>query len=147
MISLDGKTKNIETLKDGDPIVIYNESEKKFEMSVIDKLITKPNVTDQAQVILEDGTFVTMNAYHPLLTVEGYHSITNYKGLPTLTENDILITTKGQKKIKQIIRTKISPTTMYNLSVMSEHHNFIVNSIVAHNATADPCAGQNSDHD
>ena len=147
MISLDGKTKNIETLKDGDPIVIYNESENKFEMSVIDKLIIKPNVTDQAQVILEDGTFVTMNAYHPLLTVEGYHSITNYKGLPTLTENDILITTKGQKKIKQIIRTKISPTTMYNLSVMSEHHNFIVNSIVAHNATGDPCMSQGSDHD
>ena len=116
-------------------------------MSVIDKLITKPNVTDQAQVILEDGTFVTMNAYHPLLTVEGYHSITNYKGLPTLTENDILITTKGQKKIKQIIRTKISPTTMYNLSVMSEHHNFIVNSIVVHNAHVDPCMGTGSDHD
>lgn len=147
LISLDGKTKNIETLKDGDPIVIYNESEKKFEMSVIDKLIIKPNVTDQAQVILEDGTFVTMNAYHPLLTVEGYHSITNYKELPTLTENDILITTKGQKKIKQIIRTKISPTTMYNLSVMSEHHNFIVNSIVAHNASEDPCMGTGSDHD
>ena len=138
LISLDGITKNIEDLKENDQVVIYNESQKQFNLSTVKKTITNQKVVDQAKVILENNDYVVMNAYHPLLTIDGYHSVTNYKNLPTLTENDTLITFNGPIKIKEIVRTKTEPTIMYNLSVYGDYHNFIVNSIVAHNAT-EPC--------
>ena len=84
LISLDGITKNIEDLKENDQVVIYNESQKQFNLSTVKKTIINQKVVDQAKVILENNDYVVMNAYHPLLTIDGYHSITNYKNLPTL---------------------------------------------------------------
>ena len=132
--SLDGVTKNIEDLKVGEQIVIYNEDEKKFELSTVSDIPRNNNVTDKATIVLENGITIEMNAYHPLLTIEGYHSLTEHEGLPLLTDKDILVTINGEIKIKQIVRETIEPITMYNLSVNGEHHNYVVNSVVAHNA-------------
>lgn len=136
-ISLDGTTKNIEDLKAGEQIVIYNEDEKKFELSTVSDTQRNNNVTDKATIVLENGITIEMNAYHPLLTTKGYHSLTEHEGLPLLTDKDILVTINGEIKIKQIVRETIEPITMYNLSVNGEHHNYVVNSVVAHNAS--PC--------
>jgi hypothetical protein len=133
-ISLDGVTKNIEDLKIGEQIVIYNEDEKKFELSTVSDIPRNNNVTDKATIVLENGITIEMNAYHPLLTIEGYHSLTGHEGLPLLTDKDILVTINGEIGIKQIVRETIEPITMYNLSVNGEHHNYVVNSVVAHNA-------------
>jgi hypothetical protein len=133
-ISLDGTTKNIEDLKAGEQIVVYNEDEKKFELSTVSDTPRNNNVTDKATIVLENGITIEMNAYHPLLTIEGYHSLTGHEGLPLLTDKDILVTINGEIKIKQIVRETIEPITMYNLSVNGEHHNYVVNSVVAHNA-------------
>ena len=133
-ITLDGVTKNIEDLKVGEQIVVYNEDEKKFELSTVSDTPRNNNVTDKATIVLENGITIEMNAYHPLLTIEGYHSLTGHEGLPLLTDKDILVTINGEIKIKQIVRETIEPITMYNLSVNGEHHNYIVNSVVAHNA-------------
>lgn len=133
-ISLDGVTKNIEDLKVGEQIVVYNEDEKKFELSTVSDIPRNNNVTDKATIVLENGITIEMNAYHPLLTTKGYHSLTEHEGLPLLTDKDILVTINGEIKIKQIVRETIEPITMYNLSVNGEHHNYVVNSVVAHNA-------------
>lgn len=133
-ISLDGVTKNIEDLKVGEQIVVYNEDEKKFELSTVSDIPRNNNVTDKATIVLENGITIEMNAYHPLLTIEGYHSLTGHEGLPLLTDKDILVTINGEIGIKQIVRETIEPITMYNLSVNGEHHNYVVNSVVAHNA-------------
>lgn len=133
-ITLDGVTKNIEDLKVGEQIVVYNEDEKKFELSTVSDTPRNNNVTDKATIVLENGITIEMNAYHPLLTIEGYHSLTGHEGLPLLTDKDILVTINGEIKIKQIVRETIEPITMYNLSVNGEHHNYVVNSVVAHNA-------------
>lgn len=133
-ISLDGATKNIEDLKAGEQIVVYNEDEKKFELSTVSDTLRNNNVTDKATIVLENGITIEMNAYHPLLTTKGYHSLTEHEGLPLLTDKDILVTINGEIKIKQIVRETIEPITMYNLSVNGEHHNYVVNSVVAHNA-------------
>ena len=133
-ISLDGTTKNIEDLKAGEQIVVYNEDEKKFELSTVSDTPRNNNVTDKATIVLENGITIEMNAYHPLLTTKGYHSLTEHEGLPLLTDKDILVTINGEIKIKQIVRETIEPITMYNLSVNGEHHNYVVNSVVAHNA-------------
>ena len=133
-ITLDGVTKNIEDLKVGEQIVIYNEDKKRFELSTVSDTPRNNNVTDKATIILENGITIEMNAYHPLLTIEGYHSLTGHEGLPLLTDKDILVTINGEIGIKQIVRETIEPITMYNLSVNGEHHNYVVNSVVAHNA-------------
>lgn len=133
-ITLDGVTKNIEDLKVGEQIVIYNEDEKRFELSTVSDTPRNNNVTDKAIIVLENGITIEMNAYHPLLTTKGYHSLTEHEGLPLLTDKDILVTINGEIKIKQIVRETIEPITMYNLSVNGEHHNYVVNSVVAHNA-------------
>ena len=137
-ITLDGVTKNIEDLKVGEHIVVYNEDEKKFELSTVSDTPRNNNVTDKATIVLENGITIEMNAYHPLLTTKGYHSLTEHEGLPLLTDKDILVTINGEIKIKQIVRETIEPITMYNLSVNGEHHNYVVNSVVAHNATSCP---------
>lgn len=133
-ITLDGTAKNIEDLKAGEQIVVYNEDEKKFELSTVSDTLRNNNVTDKATIVLENGITIEMNAYHPLLTTKGYHSLTEHEGLPLLTDKDILVTINGEIKIKQIVRETIEPITMYNLSVNGEHHNYVVNSVVAHNA-------------
>lgn len=133
-ISLDGTAKNIEDLKAGEQVVVYNEDEKKFELSTVSDTPRNNNVTDKATIVLENGITIEMNAYHPLLTTKGYHSLTEHEGLPLLTDKDILVTINGEIKIKQIVRETIEPITMYNLSVNGEHHNYVVNSVVAHNA-------------
>ena len=133
-ISLDGTAKNIEDLKAGEQIVVYNEDEKKFELSTVSDTPRNNNVTDKATIVLENGITIEMNAYHPLLTTKGYHSLTEHEGLPLLTDKDILVTINGEIKIKQIVRETIEPITMYNLSVNGEYHNYVVNSVVAHNA-------------
>lgn len=133
-ITLDGVIKNIEDLKVGEQIVVYNEDEKKFELSTVSDIPRNNNVTDKATIVLENGITIEMNAYHPLLTIEGYHSLTGHEGLPLLTDKDILVTINGEIGIKQIVRETIEPITMYNLSVNGEHHNYVVNSVVAHNA-------------
>ena len=133
-ISLDGTAKNIEDLKVGEQIVVYNEDKKRFELSTVSDIPRNNNVTDKAIIVLENGITIEMNAYHPLLTIEGYHSLTGHEGLPLLTDKDILVTINGEIGIKQIVRETIEPITMYNLSVNGEHHNYVVNSVVAHNA-------------
>lgn len=133
-ISLDGTAKNIEDLKAGEQVVVYNEDEKKFELSTVSDTPRNNNVTDKATIVLENGITIEMNAYHPLLTTKGYHSLTEHEGLPLLTDKDILVTINGEIGIKQIVRETIEPITMYNLSVNGEHHNYVVNSVVAHNA-------------
>ena len=133
-ITLDGTAKNIEDLKAGEQIVVYNEDEKKFELSTVSDTPRNNNVTDKATIVLENGITIEMNAYHPLLTIKGYRSLTEHEGLPLLTDKDILVTINGEIGIKQIVRETIEPITMYNLSVNGEHHNYVVNSVVAHNA-------------
>lgn len=133
-ISLDGTAKNIENLKAGEQIVVYNEDEKKFELSTVSDIPINNNVTDKAIIVLENGITIEMNAYHPLLTIEGYHSLTGHEGLPLLTDKDILVTINGEIGIKQIVRETIEPTVMYNLSINGKYHNYVVNSVVAHNA-------------
>lgn len=133
-ISLDGTAKNIEDLKAGEQIVVYNEDEKKFELSTVSDTPRNNNVTDKATIVLENGITIEMNAYHPLLTIEGYHSLTGHEGLPLLTDKDILVTINGEIGIKQIVRETIEPTVMYNLSINGKYHNYVVNSVVAHNA-------------
>lgn len=135
LVALDGTTRNIENIEIGDQVISYNEETGQFFRSKIAGLQENTHVTDIAEVILENGMSVRMNAYHPLLTVEGYKSLTCYNNLPLLTENDIIITKEGQSAIKSINRGEKDPEHMYNLTLSGLYHNYVANGIVVHNAS------------
>lgn len=137
LVALDGTTRNIESIEVGDQIISYNEDTGKLFRSTVVGLQQNTQVKDIAVVTLENGMSVRMNAYHPLLTTEGYKSLTQFRDLPLLTEEDIIVTTEGKSKIKNIDRSEEGPEHMYNLTLRNEYHNYIANGIVAHNV---PCA-------
>lgn len=138
LISLEGETKNIEDIRPGDIAVSYNGNTKEFFLNKVIGLKDNNEVTDIAEITLENDMKVRMNAYHPLLTIEGYKSLTQYKNLPLLTLKDTLVTFDGEVKIKRIFRYNSNPEHMYNLCMSDESHNYIANGIVAHNAAECP---------
>ena len=84
-----------------------------------------------------DGNTIEMNEYHPIYTKEGYKSLTNYKGMETLTEEDEVLTTNGDfVKILKIERwTEEEPIKSYNLTVEKNHNYFVGETeILVHNA-------------
>ena len=123
----DGTTKNIEDVEIGDVVLSYNETTSEYENCVVTKLITNPNTTNLARVILVDGTTIEMNEYHPIYTKEGWKSLTNYKDFPTLTKEDEVLSTNGKYiKIDLIERwTEEMPITTYNLTVEKNHNYFV----------------------
>ena len=88
LISLDGKTKNIESLQKGDEIVAYNIKTKENYLATVKKLIINRNTTDIAEITFENGTQLKMNAYHPIYTKNGFHSLTNHNNYDTLVIGD-----------------------------------------------------------
>lgn len=136
--TLNGESKNIEDIKAGDIIISYNEDIQEFFETKVLALKHNPSVTHVGIVTLENGMSVRMNAYHPLLTINGYKSLTKYEGLPLLTKDDIIITTQGNSKIKSIEEYNQEEEYMYNLTIDDKYHNYVANGIVAHNAPS-PC--------
>lgn len=130
----DGTTKGIEDVIVGDKILAYNTDTKEFIVTTVIATPTNPEVTNVAVVTLENDISIRMNEYHPILTTEGYHSITQHEGLPELKVGDIVITNNGQYAIVDISRTVQDKEKMYNLTVNSEYHNYIANTMVVHNA-------------
>ena len=133
----DGKTKNIEDVNVGDMVLSYNEENKKYENCAVTGLITNPNTTNIARVNLKDGTKIEMNEYHPIYTQDGWKSLTNYKGLPTLTKNDKILSTNNEFiEISSIDCWKEeTPIITYNLSIEKTHNYFVGDTpVLVHNA-------------
>ena len=84
-----------------------------------------------------------MNAYHPIYTANGFHSITNYDGYDTLVVGDICKINNGWSAITNIDRYNSEPIITYNLDVIDIDENidnetndtFYANGIVVHNAS------------
>lgn len=134
----DGKTKKIEEVDVGDFVMSYNEETKEYQIAEVVGLITNPNTTDLARLNLVDGTNVEMNAYHPVYTEEGWKSLTQYEGLPLLTQNDKILSNNGEfLSISSIERwIEENPITTYNLSIKQNHNFFVGNTpILVHNVS------------
>ena len=142
LISLNGETKNIEDLKENDTVVSYNTKTREFYLAKVKKLIINKNTTDIAEVSFDNGEKLIMNAYHPIYTETGFHSITKYKGYEELVVGDICRTKDGWSIITDIKRYDSEPIITYNLDVIDideikdneENDTFVANGIVVHNA-------------
>ena len=133
----NGTTKNIEDVKIGDTVLSYNEAIKEYENCKVTGLITNPNTTNLARITLEDKTIIEMNEYHPIYTQEGWKSLTNYNGLPTLTEYDKVLSINGEFIEISTIECWIeeTPIKTYNLSVEKNHNYFVgITPVLVHNA-------------
>ncbi len=118
----------IETLKTDDYITTYNEEAKQYEPNKVLRKLINRNVTELATLKLSNGETLQFNAYHPLLTENGYKSLTCHNDLPLLTKEDKLV---GGIAIKEItIENLEEPIAAYNLLV-ENNNNFIVNGVIA----------------
>lgn len=141
LTSLDGGSKSIESMKEGDNVVSYDPETGKNYLARVKRLITRPHCTDLLDVELENGYKVTMTDYHPLLTKEGWHSYTNFQGYDTLKVDDEVKTKDGWSKITKLDLYQKDVVT-YTLNVIDvgenpdddTNDNFYVNGICAHNA-------------
>ena len=144
--SLNGDSKPIETIEKGDIVVSYDIQNKEFYLAKVKSVIVKPDVTDVAEVYFDNGEKLVMNAYHPIYTDEGFHSITKHDNYEELKVGDLALTSEGWAIVTQINRYESQPQLMYNLDVIDldetkdyeELDTFIANKIVVHNNTKCP---------
>lgn len=146
-------TKNIEDFMKGDVLISYNPEAKEFYESICQGLIVKENTTDIAEVTFANGEKLVMNAYHPILTTEGFKSLTGYEGYNILGAGDVAIAFDSKSssitqdalqsnEIIDIYRYESEPITTYNLMVSDideypdddTNDTYIANGIVVHNA-------------
>ena len=139
----DLTTKNIENVQVGDSVLSYDLDNNTNIVTTVKKTIVHENTTDIATIILENGYTATMNEYHPILCSDGWHSITNYNGYPTLAEGNMVKTQDGYSRLVSLQRTVVEPFITYNLDVVENHEvendveindNYYANGICAHNA-------------
>lgn len=142
LTSLNGQVKNIEDIKENDQIVSYNILTGENYNAKVKKLIIKKDTTDIAEVFLANGIVLKMNAYHPIYTEKGWHSITNHNGYDTLIIGDKVKTFDNYEEIINIKRYKTNPIITYNIDVINIDENldddsndtFYANGVVVHNS-------------
>lgn len=143
LVDLSGTTRNIEDMKPGDIAVAYDIQKEVNYLAMVKDTHIKYDTTDIAEIVFSNGSKLTMNAYHPIYTTTGWHSLTNYKNYDILLLGDICRTENGWSEIVNINRYKSSNNiTMYSLDLIDidetndndVNDNFFANGIVVHNA-------------
>lgn len=145
-IDFNDNTKNIEDMQIGDYVLSYNLFTHKNYIAKVKRLIIHHNTTDKAILTCENGTILTMREYHPLLTDNGWKSLTGYNKYPVLQIGDNLKTVNGYTKLINVEIQQVKPIDTYTLNVIDldetfdddTNDNFYANGICNHNAI---CAG------
>lgn len=146
LTSLNGDSVAIETIKEGDTVVSYNTKTGENYLAKVNRFIVKENTIDIAEVYFNNGATLKMNAYHPIYTIGGFHSLTNHNGYNTLLVGDMAKTVDGWSEIIEIKRYVSEPITTYTLDTVDIGENidddtndsFYANGIVVHNALISP---------
>lgn len=146
ILMADNTTKSIEDVIAGEEVFSYDiNTDSQYVTTVVSKVIN-PKSISMAEVVLDNGAKLVMTDYHPLYTLDGWKSITNYLGYDTLQVGDIVKTIDGQSEIIGITQYQnLQPILTYTLDVATTeellngrdnntHDNFYANGVVAHNA-------------
>lgn len=143
LVDLSGTTRNIEDMKPGDIAVAYDIQKGVNYLATVKDTHVKYDTTDIAEIVFNNGSKLTMNAYHPIYTTNGWHSLTNHKNYDTLIIGDVCRTESGWSEITDIQRyTSPNNIIMYSLDLIDidetddndTNDNFFANGIVVHNA-------------
>ena len=142
LTSLDGETKNIEDMSIGDDVISYDIVNNENYKTSVTHTYKHSSAYNMAKITCDDGTVLEMSESHPLYTKDGWKSLTNYKGYPTLCVGDIVKTIDDWSEITSIERyTLDEPTTVYTLNVkdineeidIDTNDNYYANGVLAHN--------------
>ena len=142
----DGTEKNIEDVEVGDMVMSLDEETGEYVPQKVLATIIREKSDDLVYVNLSNGTRIGMRAYHPLLTTEGWKSLRPEQAetvmdvgeVPLLKVGDILVGYEENVNIVSIEkREHIENYNTYNLTIENTH-NYIVEGVVAHNATSCP---------
>lgn len=143
-VDLEGSTKrNIEDVKVGDRVVSQDEQGNR-SVSTVTKL-DQPIREHMCRVDFADGDVLNMTVEHPIMTKEGWKSITPSK---TAEENPDLIVSSLQKDDEvvrddggygkvQDISCWSAKTPAYNLILDEGAHTYFADGYLAHNKTFD----------
>lgn len=112
----DGTYKMIEEVQVGDEVKSYNFKTSTYCNGTVTKVATG-YTTRIAMVLFEDGNYVAMSEGHPLYTRDGWHSITNKDGYPTLVIGDKVLGKSTYVAIQDIQVVDTEPTIVYSLGV------------------------------
>ena len=147
ILMADNTTKSIEDILVGEEVVSYDtNTDNQYVTTVVSKIIN-PKSISMAEIVFDNGAKLVMTDYHPLYTLDGWKSITNYLGYDTLQIGDIVKTADGQSEIIGITQYQnLQPILTYTLDVATTEEllngrddntndNFYANGIVAHNAS------------
>jgi hypothetical protein len=112
----DGSYKMIETIEVGDKVQAYDLETNEYCEGEVSEVVT--GYTDRiAMVLFADSNYIAMAEGHPLYTEDGWHSITNKDGYPTLVVGDKVLSINGYVEIIDIQVVDAEPTLVYSLSI------------------------------
>ena len=128
VIDFEGHTKKIKDFEVGDSILVENvKTKEKLITTVVKDASEHPKTYEMTELTLEDGTKLKFNSYHPVYTTQGYKSVTNYNGYPTLKEGDYMVNLNN--KMVRIIDINNywleEPQMTYNLLIKGINADFL----------------------
>ncbi|TMG00968.1 MAG: hypothetical protein E6I03_10105, partial [Chloroflexi bacterium] len=128
--------RRIDSLAVGDPILSYDIEARKFIETSI-SYIRSRSVNDYLSVTLADGGSIRVTQEHPIYdaTSKGYRPIKEFgPGDSVVRPSAGGLTPETVTSIERIAE----PTTVYNLHVENENHNYVAAGILVHNKTFTP---------
>lgn len=130
ILMADNTEKALVDVAIGDMVMTYDEI---TGISTANEVIALGTVelNNSTKLVLEDGTVIHMNKYHPMWTESGWKSIVGYKEMSRLTTEDKLLNNNGEYvAIKAIEDSEIEKETYYTIKV-ANNNNFYVNGYLA----------------
>lgn len=116
VLMADNTLKMIEQIQVGEEVKSYNFKTSTYCNGTVTKVATG-YATRLAMVLFEDSSYVVMSEGHPLYTRNGWHSITNKNGYPTLVIGDEILCSYKYVAIQDIQVIETEPVMVYSLGV------------------------------
>jgi len=128
----------VENIKIGDNVVSHNIDNNENYISTVKNIQSNNSVIKLAKLLFENGQHVVIGENTPILTQDGFKSLTGYDGYSELTDNDLIRTFDGYSKIDTIERfDNATLEPLYIIDVIkngnTENDNFYANNICVHN--------------
>jgi hypothetical protein len=122
----DGTYKNIENIQDGDTLISYDTTNKKFTTGRVSK-VNKSTQTDLIEITTDNGEFLTATLGHRIFTTNGW------KNAGELGNGDILINNKGVEITVTNTKVVEGDVEVYHILNVGNDHTYFANDLLVHN--------------
>ncbi len=141
VLMADGSYKMIEEIAVGDTVQSYDLEAGTYCDGYVTAVVIG-YTTRIAMLLLSDGSYIAMAEGHPLYTADGWHSLTNKNGYPTLAVGDKILSAFGYIEITELGVVDTEETAVYSLSVSTSPEQDSLSPPTAEDQADDePCKG------